>query len=158
MRVSPQDASQSITRKRSERYRDLLQASTSIISIACLSKRVLAALEESNDAIKAQKVPPLPQSTINHGTQGASTLTQTMHVGSNRIVDTHLHTLQLLSAHIKLLLDAPEHLWRLIERKKYFTAAWLFLLSRVVHLALRQDEDEETWSSQGIDVLVCLPL
>ena len=70
--------------------------------------------------------------------------------------DAHLHTLQLLSAHIKLLLDAPEHLWRLIERKKYFAAAWLFLLARVVHRALvREDEQDVTWSSQGVHVLVC---
>jgi hypothetical protein len=67
-----------------------------------------------------------------------------------------LYTLQLLSAHLKLLLDAPEYLWRLIERKKYFTAAWLFLLARVVHRALVRDDeqDEETWSAQGLDVLV----
>jgi hypothetical protein len=57
---------------------------------------------------------------------------------------------------MKLLLDAPEHLWRLIERKKYFPAAWLFLLARVVHRALVRDDeqDEGTWSSQGLDVLV----
>lgn len=57
---------------------------------------------------------------------------------------------------MKLLLDAPEHLWRLLERNKYFPAAWLFLLARVVHRALVRDDDdqEETWSRQGIDVLV----
>lgn len=57
---------------------------------------------------------------------------------------------------MKLLLDAPEHLWRLIEKKKYYAAAWLFLLARVVHRALIRDDeqDEEAWSSQGIDVLV----
>ena len=68
----------------------------------------------------------------------------------------HLQILQLLSAHMKLLLDAPEHLWRLIERKKFFQAAWLFLLARVVHRALvREDEqDEGSWSRQGVDVLV----
>jgi len=67
-----------------------------------------------------------------------------------------LQALQLLSAHLKLLLDAPEHLWRLIERRKYFSAAWLFLLARVVHRALVRDDeqDEESWSNQGIDVLV----
>ncbi|KAG6910534.1 hypothetical protein DXG01_009953 [Tephrocybe rancida] len=73
--------------------------------------------------------------------------------------DAHLHTLQLLSAHVKLLLDAPEHLWRLIERKKYFPAAWLFLLARVVHRALvREDEQDITWASQGVDVLEEFPL
>lgn len=71
-------------------------------------------------------------------------------------LDTHLRTLQLLSAHMKLLLDAPEHLWRLIEKKQYFTAAWLFRLSLVVHRSLVQDDekDEERWSSQGLNVLV----
>lgn len=61
---------------------------------------------------------------------------------------------------MKLLLDAPEHLWRLIERKKFFPAAWLFLLARVIHRALvRSDEqDDETWKSRGVDVLAEFPL
>lgn len=64
--------------------------------------------------------------------------------------------LQVLSEHIKLLLDAPEHLWRSIEREKYFQAAWLFLLARVVHRALIRDDaqDDESWTQYGIDVLV----
>ncbi|KAJ6575299.1 hypothetical protein B0H19DRAFT_933515 [Mycena capillaripes] len=128
-----------------ERYRDLLQASTSIISIARSSKRVIEALEETKDAILAQDEPPMPQRTSSYGGVGG---------------DAHLHTLQLLSAHLKLLLDAPEYLWRLIERKKYFTAAWLFLLARVVHRALVRDDeqDDETWSAQGLDVLEQFPL
>lgn len=73
-----------------------------------------------------------------------------------RDLDRYLQTLQLLSAHIKLLLDTPEHLWRLIERKKYFQAAWLFLLARVAHRALVRDDDQddEGWGNQGIDVMV----
>ncbi|KAL0579449.1 hypothetical protein V5O48_002555 [Marasmius crinis-equi] len=116
-----------------ERYRDLLQASTSIISIARSSKHVINALEETRTAILAQEKPSLHSKPT-----------------SARGND----------AHIKLLLDVPEHLWRLMEKKKYFTAAWLFLLSRVVHRALIRDDgsDEETWNSQGIDVLDQFPL
>ena len=57
---------------------------------------------------------------------------------------------------MKILLDAPEHLWRLIERKKYLSAAWLFLLARVVYQALMRndDADEQSWISEGIDVSV----
>ena len=64
--------------------------------------------------------------------------------------------LQTLAAHMKLLLDTPEHLWRLIERKKYLHAGWLFLVARVIHRALVRgdDEDEESWGVNGIDVLV----
>ncbi|KAF7307063.1 hypothetical protein MIND_00499400 [Mycena indigotica] len=125
-----------------ERYRDLLQASTSIVSISHSSNRVIEALGEAKDAILSQRAPPLPQRVSSYG-------------GG----DTHLHALQLLSAHIKLLLDAPEYLWRLMERKKYFTAAWLFLLARVVHRALdRNDEQEESWKAAGIDVKAQFPL
>ncbi|KAL1738019.1 hypothetical protein HDZ31DRAFT_70491 [Schizophyllum fasciatum] len=119
---------------RRERYRDLLQASTSIIAISRSSKRVLQDLEEAKAEIQAQEAPPVSQETSVRS-------------------DDDLHALQLLSAHLKLLLDAPEHLWRLLERKKYFSAAWLFLLSRVVHQALLQSDDEETWSRSGIDVM-----
>ncbi|KAI5835989.1 Vps51/Vps67 domain-containing protein [Schizophyllum commune Tattone D] len=122
-----------------ERYRDLLQASTSIIAISQSSKRVLQDLEEAKAEIQAQEPPPVSQETSVRS-------------------DDDLHALQLLSAHLKLLLDAPEHLWRLLERKKYFSAAWLFLLSRVVHQALLQNDDEETWSRSGIDVMAQFPL
>ena len=77
--------------------------------------------------------------------------------GFIRVSDSHLQTLQVLSAHIKLLLDAPEHLWRLIEQEKYFHATWLFMLARVVHRALSRDDDlqdESSWLNQGIDVSV----
>jgi len=61
---------------------------------------------------------------------------------------------------MKILLDAPEHLWRLIERKEFFPAAWLFLLARVIHQALvrSEEQDDEAWKSQGIDVLADFPL
>lgn len=61
---------------------------------------------------------------------------------------------------MKLLLDAPEHLWGLIERKKYFPAAWLFLLARVVHRALVRDDeqDEATWRAQDVDISVREPV
>ncbi|KAF8445590.1 hypothetical protein L210DRAFT_3528000 [Boletus edulis BED1] len=126
-----------------ERYRDLLQASSSIVSIATSAKRVQEALEETTTAIRSQRVPSVHN-----------------HVSQNSKDDSHLQMLQVLSAHIKLLLDAPEHLWRLIEREKYFQVAWLFLLARVVHRALIRDDaqDDESWSQHGIDVLEQFPL
>lgn len=64
--------------------------------------------------------------------------------------------MQSLAAHLKLLLDASEHIWRLLERKKYLQAAWLFLLSRVVYRSLlREDSDDgQNWQRYGIDVSV----
>ncbi|TFK77356.1 hypothetical protein BDN72DRAFT_754821 [Pluteus cervinus] len=126
-----------------ERYRDLLQASSSIISMARSSQHVRDTFEEMKDAILSQSEPPVPKRASVKG-----------------VDDTQLHLFQLLSAHLKLLLDAPEILWRLIERKKYFPAAWLFLLSRVVHRALVQEDEQEedSWRNRGIDVLDQFPL
>jgi hypothetical protein len=72
------------------------------------------------------------------------------------IADVELRALQSLTAHIKLLMDAPEHLWRLLEKKKYLECAWLFLLARVVHRSLANDEGDEEgiWQDQNMDILV----
>ena len=48
-------------RKNSERYRDLLQASTSIILMAKSSKRVTEALEETHTIISSQEDIPSPR-------------------------------------------------------------------------------------------------
>ncbi|KAG2044453.1 hypothetical protein BDR03DRAFT_849416 [Suillus americanus] len=126
-----------------ERYRDLLQASTSIISMSKSAKRVQMAFQETKDAIASRQQPSREDRTSNVGKE-----------------DSHLQTLQVLSAHIKLLLDAPEHLWRLIEREKYFHATWLFMLARVVHRALSRDDDqdEDNWLNQGVNVAEQFPL
>jgi hypothetical protein len=53
-----------------ERYRDLLQASTSIISIARSSQRVKQALDETINAVGSQEEPPLPQRPSGAGGNG----------------------------------------------------------------------------------------
>ncbi|KAJ3984576.1 hypothetical protein F5890DRAFT_1411350 [Lentinula detonsa] len=103
---------------------------------------VIHALENTKSAILAQRPPSIPKATL---------------VKSNE--DVHLQALQILAAHVKLLLDVPEHLWRMLEKKRYFSAAWLYLLSRVVQRALvREELDEEAWRNLGIDVLESFPL
>jgi len=74
----------------------------------------------------------------------------------SHLSDSDLQIFQSLGAHMKLLLDAPEHLWRLIERREYYRAAWLFLLSRGVHRALTHDDAAEgsSWEVKGISITV----
>lgn len=80
----------------------------------------------------------------------------TSSIRSDVSADEQLHALQCLAAHVKLLIDASEHLWRFLERRRYLHAAWLFLLCRVVHRSLvRADEDNtKSWMSQGVNVMV----
>ena len=77
-------------------------------------------------------------------------------VSANRVLDAQLQVLQCLTAHLKLLLDASEHLWRFQERKKYLQASWLFLLSRVVYRSLTQEGSDGAikLSKHGIQIAV----
>ncbi|EJD51905.1 hypothetical protein AURDEDRAFT_149495 [Auricularia subglabra TFB-10046 SS5] len=129
-----------------ERYRDLLQASTSIMTISGASNRVVALLHDMKEACLPDE-PAGPQPVQKPKLQHQE--------------DTQLNVLQSLSAHMKLLLDAPEHLWLFLEQRKFLHAAWLFLLSRVVYRALvnaDSDGEDNMWQSQGIDVLEQFPL
>ena len=74
--------------------------------------------------------------------------------------NTELRILQSVAAHMKLLLDTPEHIWRLLEKKKYLHAGWLFLLARIVYQALVRDgaEDEDDWTAHSINMLVRSPV
>ncbi|KLO20641.1 hypothetical protein SCHPADRAFT_897903 [Schizopora paradoxa] len=127
-----------------ERYRDLLQASTSIIEISQLSKNVHQLVSQMETTTSLQV-----QSKVVNGTSAKS---------ANN--DDQLHALQCIAAHVKLLIDASEHLWRFLERRRYLHAAWLFLLCRVVHRSLvRADEDNsQSWMAQGINVMEQFPL
>ena len=74
--------------------------------------------------------------------------------------DTQLRILQSVAAHVKLLLDTPEHIWRLLEKKKYLHAGWLFLLARIIYQALVRDDTEDVsdWTPYGIDIQVRGPV
>ncbi|KAG8908508.1 hypothetical protein FRB99_005867 [Tulasnella sp. 403] len=153
-----------------ERYRDLLQASSAIVSISETSQRVRDTLVEMKAACSTSKEIRALQGGhkkahsllgVNTG-RGRSSL-QGKDVPlldmdeANESADSQLSTLQSLAAHLKLLLDTPEQLWRLLERKRYLQAAWLYLLARVVHRALTdEDEDDEerevAWTKEGIRV------
>ncbi|KAG8832471.1 hypothetical protein FRC17_001292 [Serendipita sp. 399] len=122
-----------------ERYRDLLEASSSIIEMSSSSRGVLNSIREMRETIRHEKLFYLLSSTYTR-------------------IDLQLKSLQSLAAHLKLLLDCPEHFWKLLEARRYLDAAWLFLVARVVHQSLVEEDEEDGWAQQGIDVLERFPL
>ncbi|KAG8931533.1 hypothetical protein FRC01_001162 [Tulasnella sp. 417] len=141
-----------------ERYRDLLQASSAIISISETSQKVQSTLEDIKDSCNtAKEVRSLKSGHKRVQSMAAFPGSR----GRPALQDSQLVTLHSLAAHLKLLLDTPEQLWRLLERKKYLQAAWLYLLARVVHRTLTQDDEDEQevpWSKEGIEILEQFPL
>ncbi|KAG8709558.1 hypothetical protein FRC08_018265 [Ceratobasidium sp. 394] len=145
-----------------ERYRDLLHASTAITNMAGTSERVVGELVEMRESCCGiLQLDESPKARHRSALNGKGTKAQE---------DAHLKTLQILSAHLKLLLDAPEHLWRWLEKKQFLHAAWLFLLARTVHRKLSKSVDEEesdgeeneggdiNWSRHGIDITEQFPI
>ncbi|CUA70290.1 Rootletin [Rhizoctonia solani] len=147
---------------RRERYRDLLHASTAITNMAGTSERVVATLIDMRESCAGiLRLDESPKARHRSIPNGKTTKAQE---------DAHLKTLQMLSAHLKLLLDSPEHLWRWLEKKQFLHAAWLFLLARTVYRKLSKSPDEEdseeeeagsgdiNWSRHGIDVMEQFPI
>ncbi|KAF8326349.1 uncharacterized protein EI90DRAFT_3229915 [Cantharellus anzutake] len=132
-----------------ERYRDLLQASTSILTMRDSSNRVVSALDSLEEA-SADSETSAFQSIPHHPRKGERD-------------DGQLEVLQSLSAHLKLLMDAPEQLWRLLEKHQHLHASWLFSVSRVVFRNLvkngdDEEDSEQPWISKGIVVEESFPL
>ncbi|QRW15932.1 vacuolar protein sorting-associated protein, Vps51/Vps67 family protein [Rhizoctonia solani] len=118
-----------------ERYRDLLHASTAITNMAGTSERVVATLIDMRESCAGiLLLDESPRTRHRSIPNGKTTKAQE---------DAHLKTLQTLSAHLKLLLDSPEHLWRWLEKKQFLHAAWLFLLARTVYRKLSKSPDED---------------
>ncbi|KAF8708960.1 Vps51/Vps67, partial [Rhizoctonia solani] len=145
-----------------ERYRDLLHASTAITNMAGTSERVVATLIDMRESCAGiLLLDESPRTRHRSIPNGKTTKAQE---------DAHLKTLQTLSAHLKLLLDSPEHLWRWLEKKQFLHAAWLFLLARTVYRKLSKSPDEDeseeeeissgdiNWSRHGIDVMEQFPV
>ena len=132
------------------------------MSIARSSHDTLDALEDVKSSIPAE-IPQVARKSITGGNDGKPVLLSITIPELTKppavYKDTQLRILQSVAAHVKLLLDTPEHIWRLLERKKYLHAGWLFLLARIIYQALvREDtEDESDWTSYGIDIQVCGP-
>lgn len=135
-----------------------MQTSLEDMKDACNTSKDIRALQAGHR--KAQSIIAVPGQRGKHAhVPGRLSWLSLIHLLLIFPPDSQLLTLQSLAAHLKLLLDTPEQLWRLLERKRFLQAAWLYLLARVVYKALTYDEDEAeeqdvVWAKDGIEVSV----
>ncbi|CED83886.1 Low density lipoprotein B-like protein [Phaffia rhodozyma] len=121
-----------------ERYRDLLSSSAALSTLFASSSRL-------SDSLKVMKAV-----TSSAGEGGVASISGSIgnlrggsvksDAGDDAIAED-LDTLLPLASQTKLLLDAPEILWRLLERKQFLHAAWLFSLGRIVHQEVGEISD-----------------
>lgn len=159
-----------------ERYRDLLGAADSIVRMRTSSKHLMDQLSHARRDCSREQMQrrtrtskpiliPLLCVTAHPGDplaarrhlQRHSKMPSQLQPGTN---PAH-HSLAML---IKLLLDAPEHIWRALEAQDYLSAARLAMLGRVVYRELAsmtltgEDQDENADENDTPDVFRAVPL
>ena len=143
-----------------ERYQDLLGTANTIIGMANSSSQLCEKLSELHEGTQAFDQNAAPQ--------------QAKVSRRYSMLSTHAHTsdglspkapqideqerIYSLGVSLKLIMDAPEHVWRSIEKGKTLHAAWTFMLARTVWWDfLVNDSASERETTQSIDVRANFP-
>lgn len=96
----------------------MLGTATTVVDMSNSSHRLIGNLRKVREAVSTSGSSAAP-STSNEQSQAPVDV-----AGNERIY--------ALGACLKLLMDAPEDLWRSMERERLLAAAWTFVLARVV--------------------------
>jgi hypothetical protein len=135
---------------RSERYRDLLSSSAALSTLFVSSSKLSSGLKEMKalsesagdvDGGGSRTGGSVMGSEAGEDSiaEGETFLPRTCQAAAYAPVFVFLRIAELaamlpVASQTKLLLDAPETLWRFLEHKQFLQAAWLFCLGRVVHM------------------------
>ncbi|KAF9979262.1 Golgi transport complex subunit 1 [Actinomortierella ambigua] len=121
-----------------ERYRDLIGAADRIVRMKETALQVqsnMAKMRESCDVHALKRRVAAQVAT-------ASSSSEENASGGREAVDGTKKAFYSSAAQIKLLVDAPEQIWRNMENHNYLTASRLYLISQAIHQNLRPDEGE----------------
>ncbi|RXG73248.1 Conserved oligomeric Golgi complex subunit 1 [Armadillidium vulgare] len=109
-----------------ERYRDLIEAADTITEMRNSAEAVCKNIE---------RMEGLCESLQQRGLIGFKTKMSTSVDNSSRMLgSTHQYS---IAVQVKLLVDVPEILWELTEKREYLDAAKLLLLAQQTHTALQ---------------------
>ena len=114
-----------------QRYKDLLGTANTIIDMAGSSRQLSQRLSELSDGVRLAAV------TEDKGASPTKTKRRKSYLPAQQLTasegeDSTLHeeAIYVLGASLRLIMDAPEYVWKSIEKGKTLQAAWAFMLAR----------------------------
>ncbi|KAJ1028767.1 hypothetical protein NDA16_001932 [Ustilago loliicola] len=116
-----------------QRYQDLLGTANTIIDMAGSSSQLSQRLQELSQGVKSASSIEETAETSKKASRRKSFLpAQPL---SSGVPDTdasslHQEAIYVLGASLRLIMDAPEYVWKSIEKGKTLQAAWAFMLAR----------------------------
>ncbi|KAF9163263.1 Golgi transport complex subunit 1 [Actinomortierella ambigua] len=125
-----------------ERYRDLIGAADRIVRMRETALQVQSNMAKMRESCDVHALKRRVAAKTTTATTSLSSLSEDGDGGHGEIVDGTKKAFYSSAAQIKLLVDAPEQIWRNMENHNYLTASRLYLISQAIHQNLRPDEDE----------------
>lgn len=115
-----------------QRYEDLLGTANTIIDMAGSSSQLAHRLDELSQGIRSAPLADEKGESSKKASRRKSFL-PTQHLPAVPDVDAsslQQEAIYVLGASLRLIMDAPEYVWKSIEKGKTLQAAWAFMLTR----------------------------
>ncbi|SPO22972.1 uncharacterized protein UTRI_01650 [Ustilago trichophora] len=115
-----------------QRYEDLLGTANTIIDMAGSSSQLAQRLDELSQGIRSAALDDDKGESSKKANRRKSFL-PTQHLPAVPDVDAsslQQEAIYVLGASLRLIMDAPEYVWKSIEKGKTLQAAWAFMLTR----------------------------
>lgn len=114
-----------------QRYEDLLGTANTIIDMARSSEQLSQRLRQLSDGVRlAGAIEDKSASSAKLNRRKSYLPTQHLAAPEAEASSLHQEAIYVLGASLRLIMDAPEYVWKSIEKGKTLQAAWAFMLAR----------------------------
>ncbi|EST07481.2 hypothetical protein PSEUBRA_002559 [Kalmanozyma brasiliensis GHG001] len=134
-----------------QRYEDLLGTATTVIDMAGSSEQLSERLQKlaegvTSAAVTEEQGPSSPKASRRKSYLPAQKSTTAPDSDASSL---HREAIYVLGASLRLIMDAPEYVWKSIEKGKTLQAAWAFLLTRATWLDLIESRSQSALAKDG---------
>ncbi len=121
-----------------QRYEDLLGTATTVIDMAGSSEQLSQRLQKLSEGVRSAAVTDQQGESSPKANRRKSFLPPQSGSAALDVDASFLHreAIYVLGASLRLIMDAPEYVWKSIEKGKTLQAAWAFMLTRATWLDL----------------------
>lgn len=115
-----------------QRYEDLLGTANTIIDMADSSNQLSNRLHQLSDGVRSAAVTDEKSAPSSANTDRRKSYLPMQNLAPSGAEASSLHqeAIYVLGASLRFIMDAPEYVWKSIEKGKTLQAAWAFMLAR----------------------------